>query len=91
MSSGECVAENVIGADRQVAVLMPCYNEQRAVAKVVADVHAMLPAAAAYVYDNGSTDRTVEVARAAGAIVRRELKPVACRALRAPGEERRRS
>ena len=46
MSSGECVAENVIDADHQVAVLVPCYNEQRAVAKVVADFRAALPAAA---------------------------------------------
>ena len=72
MSSGESVAENVIDADRQVAVLVPCYNEEHAVAKVVADFRAALPAAAIYVYDNNSTDRTVEVARAAGAIVRRE-------------------
>src|ERR1700751_2695234 len=63
MSSGECVAENVIDADHQVAILVPCYNEERAVAKVVADFRAALPAAA---------DKTVEVARAAGAIVRRE-------------------
>ena len=72
MSSGERVAENVIGADHQVAVLVPCYNEERAVAKVVADFRAALPAAAVYVYDNNSTDNTVAVARAAGAIVRRE-------------------
>jgi glycosyltransferase involved in cell wall biosynthesis len=72
MSSGESVAENVIDADHQVAVLVPCYNEEHAVAKVVADFRAALPAAAVYVYDNNSTDKTVEVARAAGAIVRRE-------------------
>jgi glycosyltransferase involved in cell wall biosynthesis len=72
MSSGVSVAENVIDADHQVAVLVPCYNEQHAVAKVVADFRAALPAAAVYVYDNNSTDKTVEVARSAGAIVRRE-------------------
>ena len=72
MSSGERVTENVIDADHQVAVLVPCYNEERAVAKVVADFRAALPAAAIYVYDNNSTDNTVAVARAAGAIVRRE-------------------
>jgi glycosyltransferase involved in cell wall biosynthesis len=72
MSSGESVAENVIDADHQVAVLVPCYNEEHAVAKVVADFRAALPAAAVYVYDNNSTDKTVEVARSAGAIVRRE-------------------
>ena len=64
MSSGESVAENVIDADHQVAVLVPCYNEEHAVAKVVADFRAALPAAAVYVYDNNSTDKTVEVARA---------------------------
>ena len=51
---------------------MPCFNEEVAIAKVVADFRAALPEAAIYVYDNNSTDRTVEVARAAGAIVRRE-------------------
>jgi glycosyltransferase involved in cell wall biosynthesis len=72
MSSGESVAGNVIGAAYQVAVLVPCYNEEHAVAKVVADFHAALPEAAIYVYDNNSTDNTVAAARAAGAVVRRE-------------------
>src|SRR5713101_6820263 len=58
---------------RRVAVLVPCFNEEAAIAKVVADFRAVLPAAAIYVYDNNSTDRTVEVARAAGALVRREM------------------
>ena len=51
---------------------MPCYNEERAIANVVADFRAALPDAAVYVYDNNSTDRTVEAARGAGAVVRRE-------------------
>jgi glycosyltransferase involved in cell wall biosynthesis len=72
MSSGEGVAGNVIGAAYQVAVLVPCYNEEHAVAKVVADFHTALPEAAIYVYDNNSTDNTVAAARAAGAVVRRE-------------------
>src|SRR5690348_7175595 len=72
MSSGECVAENVITVEHQVAVLVPCYNEEHAVAEVIADFRTALPTAAVYVYDNNSTDKTVEVARAAGAIVRRE-------------------
>jgi len=55
-----------------VAVLIPCFNEEAAVAKVVADFRAALPKAAVYVYDNNSTDRTASVARAAGAVVRRE-------------------
>lgn len=91
MSSGECVAGTVIDADHRLAVLVPCYNKERTVAKVVADVRAMLPATAVHVYDNHSTGRTAQVARAAGAIVRREFKPVACLALRAFGKERRRS
>ncbi|TWB45396.1 glycosyltransferase family 2 protein [Nitrospirillum pindoramense] len=55
-----------------VAVLVPCYNEEAAIAKVVADFKAALPDATVYVYDNNSRDRTVEVARAAGAVVRTE-------------------
>jgi glycosyltransferase involved in cell wall biosynthesis len=55
-----------------IAVLIPCYNEERAIAKVIGDFRAVLPQAAIYVYDNNSVDRTVEVAEAAGAIVRRE-------------------
>ena len=43
-----------------IAVLVPCYNEERAIAKVVADFHAALPEATVYVYDNNSTDGTVE-------------------------------
>jgi glycosyltransferase involved in cell wall biosynthesis len=56
----------------RIAVLVPCHNEEAAVAKVVADFRAALPRATIYVYDNASTDRTAEVARAAGAVVRRE-------------------
>jgi glycosyltransferase involved in cell wall biosynthesis len=56
----------------EIAVLIPCYNEETAIARVVADFRAALPAARVYVYDNNSRDRTVEVARAAGAIVRAE-------------------
>jgi glycosyltransferase involved in cell wall biosynthesis len=62
----------VIGAGYQVAILVPCHNEEHTVAKVVADFHAALPEAALYVYDNNSTDNTVAAARAAGAVVRRE-------------------
>jgi glycosyltransferase involved in cell wall biosynthesis len=59
-------------ARQKVAVLMPCYNEEVAIAHVVADFRAALPDASIYVYDNNSTDRTVEAATRAGAIVRRE-------------------
>jgi glycosyltransferase involved in cell wall biosynthesis len=52
-----------------IAVLVPCYNEEKSIAKVVADFRAALPAAAIFVFDNNSSDRTVEIAGAAGAEV----------------------
>ena len=55
-----------------IAVLLPCYNEEAAIAQTVAGFRAALPGAIVYVYDNNSRDRTVAVARAAGAVVRRE-------------------
>lgn len=58
--------------DDRLAVLIPCFNEETAIARVVADFRTELPEATIYVYDNNSTDRTLEVARAAGALVRRE-------------------
>ena len=57
---------------QRTAVLVPCFNEEVAIAKVVADFRAALPEATIYVYDNNSTDRTVDVARRAGAVVGRE-------------------
>jgi len=56
----------------QIAVLIPCLNEEVAIPKVIVDFRRHLPDALIFVYDNGSTDRTSEVAQAAGAIVRRE-------------------
>jgi glycosyltransferase involved in cell wall biosynthesis len=53
----------------RVAAIVPCHNEEAAVAAVVADLHDAVPGMAVYVYDNNSTDRTVERAREAGAIV----------------------
>ncbi len=58
----------------EIAVLVPCYNEAAAIEKVVKDFQTALPSARIYVYDNNSTDNTIEVATAAGAIVRRELR-----------------
>lgn len=55
-----------------IAVLIPCLNEAACIAKVVTDFRNALPGAILFVYDNGSTDATVEVARAAGAVVRCE-------------------
>ncbi|GGC54325.1 glycosyltransferase family 2 protein [Chelatococcus reniformis] len=56
----------------RIAVLVPCFNEAAAIGKVVRDFGTHLPDAAIYVYDNNSTDDTAAIARAAGAIVRRE-------------------
>jgi glycosyltransferase involved in cell wall biosynthesis len=58
----------------RVAVLVPCFNEEAAVATVVAGFRMALPSAQIYVFDNNSTDRTAAVAREAGAEVRRERK-----------------
>jgi glycosyltransferase involved in cell wall biosynthesis len=58
----------------RIAVLVPCFNEEAAVATVVADFRKALPSAEIFVYDNNSSDRTIEVAREAGAQVRRERR-----------------
>lgn len=58
----------------RVAVLIPCYNEEAAITAVVRDFRAALPGAQIYVYDNNSTDRTRELAAAAGATVRVETR-----------------
>ena len=59
----------------KVAVLIPCYNESKTIAKVVTDFQAVLPAdSVIYVYDNNSTDGTAEIAAAAGAVVRHEYQ-----------------
>jgi glycosyltransferase involved in cell wall biosynthesis len=55
-----------------VAVLIPCFNEELTIGTVVEAFHELLPQASIYVYDNNSTDRTIERARSAGAIVRSE-------------------
>ncbi len=56
----------------KIAVLIPCYNEEKTIAKVVADTKKALPEAVVYVYDNNSTDSTAALATAAGAVVRYE-------------------
>ena len=59
---------------KKIAVLIPCYNESKTIAKVVADYKSALPEADIYVYDNNSSDGTDEIARKAGAIVRYERR-----------------
>jgi glycosyltransferase involved in cell wall biosynthesis len=68
----DSTAADRIPAELTIAVLVPCYNEEQTIAAVIAGFRAALPQANVYVYDNNSADRSVEVARAAGAVVRRE-------------------
>ncbi|MEE3493682.1 MAG: glycosyltransferase family 2 protein [Butyrivibrio sp.] len=56
----------------KIAVLIPCYNEEKTIAKVIRDAKAALPEAVIYVYNNNSKDRTAEIAEAEGAVVRNE-------------------
>lgn len=58
----------------KVAVLIPCYNEELTIGKVVQDFKKHLPGAVIYVYDNNSTDKTAEIARESGAVIRYERK-----------------
>ena len=58
----------------KIAVLIPCYNEEKTIEKVVTDVKKELPEAVVYVYDNNSTDKTAELAVKAGAVLRQEYK-----------------
>ncbi len=58
----------------KIAVLIPCYNEEKTIGKVVKDFKRNLPDAKIYVYDNNSKDKTADIAKEAGAIVRKETK-----------------
>ena len=60
--------------DKKIAVLIPCYNEAKTIEKVVKDYKSVLPNADIYVYDNNSNDKTDEIAKKAGAIVRYEYR-----------------
>src|SRR5579862_5740751 len=66
------MAQQTAVSQPRIAVLVPCYNEERAIAKVVTDFRAALPDATVYVYDNNSQDGTADAARGAGAVVRTE-------------------
>jgi glycosyltransferase involved in cell wall biosynthesis len=65
-------AENSAVERHRTAVLVPCYNEEQSIAQVIEGFRAALPHTTIYIYDNNSTDKTVEVATRAGAVVRRE-------------------
>ncbi len=56
----------------KIAVLIPCYNEEKTIKKVIEDAKKALPEAVIYVYNNNSSDRTAEIASDAGAVVRNE-------------------
>lgn len=73
-STCKTAADACDGSAYKVAVLVPCYNEEVAVAKVVAAFRAALPEATIFVFDNNSTDNTAAAARAAGAEVYRETR-----------------
>ena len=60
--------------DKKIAVLIPCYNEERSIEKVIKDFKRELPNADIYVYNNNSKDKTVEIAKNNGAIVRNEYR-----------------
>ena len=60
--------------DKKIAVLIPCYNEEMTIGKVIDDFHRVCPDADVYVYNNNSTDATAAIAAAKGAIVREEYR-----------------
>lgn len=60
--------------EHEIAIIIPCYNEEKTIAEVVRNFKRQLPAAEIYVFDNNSTDRTVQEATAAGAVVRHEMR-----------------
>ena len=60
--------------DKKIAVLIPCYNQAKTIEKVVKDYKSVLPNSDIYVYDNNSNDKTDEIAKKAGAIVRYEYR-----------------
>ncbi len=74
MSSTERLGGSVSAGLYDVAVLVPCHNEERTIARVVADFRTALPKATVYVYDNNSSDRTIDLATEAGAVVRAEIR-----------------
>ncbi|MFF5790416.1 glycosyltransferase [Paeniglutamicibacter sp. NPDC012692] len=71
---GKILSDNDRYEAHRIAAIVPCYNEEQTVAKVVRDLKAAVPSMEVYVYDNNSSDETVRVAREAGAIVRSETR-----------------
>jgi len=69
-----CSGAEATACQHEIAILVPCFNEESTVGQTVSAFREALPPATVYVYDNNSTDRTIEVARAAGAVVRSEAR-----------------
>src|SRR5262245_43579790 len=65
---------DILPPNPKIAVIIPCYQEEKTIGKVVADFHCVRPQSEIYVYDNNCTDATARIAREAGAIVRREKR-----------------
>jgi hypothetical protein len=72
LPGGASIESRIQRQGLRIAVLVPCFNEEKSIATVVQDFRDALPSAVTYVYDNNSTDRTADVARDAGAVVRSE-------------------
>ncbi len=64
--------DSLIHGKPHIAVLLPCFNEERTIGDVIMGFHRVLPNAVIYVYDNNSSDHTAEIARNSGAVVRQE-------------------
>jgi glycosyltransferase involved in cell wall biosynthesis len=73
-AAGRSSLSHPLAGEQRVAVLVPCFNEEVAIAKVIAGFRKALPNATIHVYDNNSSDRTTEVARKAGAVVGNEMR-----------------
>jgi glycosyltransferase involved in cell wall biosynthesis len=69
-----CSGAEATACQHEIAILVPCFNEEFTIGQTVSAFREALPPATVYVYDNNSTDRTIEVARAAGAVVRSEAR-----------------
>jgi glycosyltransferase involved in cell wall biosynthesis len=65
-------ADSLMDQRFKIAVIIPCFNEEQSIAEVVRGFKTALPSARIYVFDNNSTDKSATVARAAGALIRRE-------------------
>lgn len=68
-----CASNTRLEPGREIAVIIPCFNEAHSIAEVVRGFKSVLPGAKIYVFDNNSTDQSIAIARSAGAVIRREM------------------